>query len=221
MRIIDTTRIDTYCQALIERATAYVDIFFVGVKTTGIFRIAACRARKPRRENIEFSTKFKEALDAGFRPCKICRPTENAHTVPTSVKKAIELMRVNPKKRVSDQQLRQHGISPELGRRWFGRHSGMTFQAFQQMTQVNTALQELKVSKRATDAALDSGYESLSGFGYIYKKVTGEMPKASGKTSAIVIHRFTTPLEPMFVCATEHGVCLLAFVDRRMLERFS
>lgn len=218
MRVIDATRIDTYYQALIERATAYVGIFFVGVRTTGIFCIATCRARKPKRENVEFYTEFKEALDAGFRPCKICRPTENAHTAPASVKDAIELMRANPKERVSDQRLRQHGISPELVRRWFGRHYGMTFQAFQRMTRVNTALQELKGGKRATDAALDNGYESLSGFGYIYKKVTGEMPKASGETNAIVIHRFTTPLGPMFVCATEHGVCLLEFVDRRMLE---
>ncbi|MDX7421319.1 XRE family transcriptional regulator, partial [Klebsiella pneumoniae] len=34
----------------------------------------------------------------------------------------------------------------------------------------------------------------------------------------IVIHRFTTTLGPMFVCATERGVCLLEFTDRRMLE---
>lgn len=30
--------------------------------------------------------------------------------------------------------------------------------------------------------------------------------------------KFTTPLGPMFVCATDKGVCLLEFTDRRMLE---
>ena len=34
----------------------------------------------------------------------------------------------------------------------------------------------------------------------------------------LLLHRFTTPLGPMFVCASERGVCLLEFVDRRMLE---
>ncbi|WP_428198092.1 methylated-DNA--[protein]-cysteine S-methyltransferase [Aliivibrio kagoshimensis] len=34
----------------------------------------------------------------------------------------------------------------------------------------------------------------------------------------ILISRLTTPLGPMFVCATDKGVCLLEFVDRRMLE---
>lgn len=64
--------------------------------------------------------------------------------------------------------------------------------------------------------AFDSGYESLSGFGYTCKKLTGHAPSESRQV--ILIHRFTTPLGPMFVCATERGVCLLEFVDRRMLE---
>lgn len=34
----------------------------------------------------------------------------------------------------------------------------------------------------------------------------------------IQINRFTTPLGPMVVCATEMGVCLLEFTDRKNLE---
>ena len=69
--------------------------------------------------------------------------------------------------------------------------------------------------RAATDVALDNGYESLSGFGYTYKRLTGAAPT---RQAVIVIHRFTTTLGPMFVCATERGVCLLEFTDRRMLE---
>jgi len=218
MLVTDEIQIDTYYRALLERASDYVGIFFVGVKTTGVFCIATCRARKPKRENVDFYTNFKEALDAGFRPCKICRPTENALAAPPPVARAIELVRANPKERVSDWQLKQQGIGPEFVRRWFVKHYGMTFQTFQRMSRVNTALQELKGGKRATDAAFDSGYESLSGFGYTYKKMIGEAPRDSTVVTVILIHRFTTPLGPMFVCATEQGVCLLEFVDRRMLE---
>ncbi|WP_348946522.1 methylated-DNA--[protein]-cysteine S-methyltransferase [Chitinibacter sp. FCG-7] len=218
MRIVDEEQIDRFYQALLDRSPEYVGSFFVGVKTTSVFCIATCRARKPKRENVEFYTGFKDALDAGYRPCKICRPTENAHSAPPQVEQALQLLRQNPKQKLSDFQLRQLGISPEVLRRWFGQHYGLTFQAFQRMLRINTALEELKTGKRALETAYESGYESLSGFAYTYKKLTGASPMHNTDSAVILIHRFTTPLGPMFVCASEQGVCLLEFVDRRMLE---
>jgi AraC family transcriptional regulator of adaptative response/methylated-DNA-[protein]-cysteine methyltransferase len=218
MLITQQKKIDTYYQALLERAAEFVGIFYVGVKTTSVFCIATCHARKPKKENVEFYTSFKEALDAGYRPCKVCKPTENANQAPESVERAIKMVKDNPKEKVTDYQLKQNEISPELVRRWFNKHYGMTFQAFQRMYRINNALKELKEGKNATNTAFDSGYESLSGFGYTYKKVVGKSPKNSIENSVILISRLTTPLGPMFVCATDKGVCLLEFVDRRMLE---
>lgn len=216
MKITDSAQCDTWYQALLERAAEYTGVFFVGVKTTGVFCLSICRARKPKRENVEFFDSFKSALDAGFRPCKVCRPTENACSAPDYIEQALALVRLTPKARIGDSQLRENGISPERVRRWFLQHHGMTFQSFQRMQRVNVALQELKAGRSATDVAFDNGYESLSGFGYTCKKLTGHSPGEPQQT--ILIHRFTTPLGPMFVCATERGVCLLEFVDRRMLE---
>lgn len=216
MKITDSAQCDIWYQALLARAPDYTGVFFVGVKTTGVFCIAICRARKPKRENVEFYDDIKSALDAGYRPCKICHPTENAFSAPEYIEHALRLARAAPKERISDGVLRERGISPERVRRWFLQHHGMTFQAFQRMQRVNVALQELKAGRAATDVAFDSGYESLSGFGYTCKKLTGSAP--SEKHNVILIHRFTTPLGPMFVCATARGVCLLEFVDRRMLE---
>ncbi|MBL4830397.1 MAG: bifunctional transcriptional activator/DNA repair protein Ada [Aliivibrio sp.] len=218
MLITQQSKIDTYYQALVERATDFVGIFYVGVKTTSVFCIATCHARKPKKENVEFYTSFKEALDAGYRPCKVCKPTENANQAPEPVERAIKMVKDNPKEKVTDYQLKQCEISPELVRRWFNKHYGMTFQTFQRMYRINNALKELKDGKNATNAAFDSGYESLSGFGYTYKKVVGKSPKNSIEHSVILISRLTTPLGPMFVCATDKGICLLEFVDRRMLE---
>ncbi|WP_449547494.1 bifunctional transcriptional activator/DNA repair enzyme AdaA [Lelliottia amnigena] len=216
MKVTDSSQCDTWYQALLDRASEFTGVFFVGVRTTGVFCISVCRARKPKRENVDFYDDFKSALDAGFRPCKVCRPTENAFTAPDFIAQALGVLRENPKARVSDTELRQKGIGPERVRRWFLQNHGMTFQAFQRMQRVNVALQELKSGRTATDVAFDSGYESLSGFGYTCKKLTGHAPSESRQV--ILIHRFTTPLGPMFVCATERGVCLLEFVDRRMLE---
>ena len=218
MLITDKNKIETYYQALLERKQNFVGIFFVGVKTTSVFCIATCRARKPKLKNVEFYTSFKEALSNGYRPCKICKPTENANQAPEQVEKAITLVKENPKDKITDFQLRQMGISPETVRRWFKKHYGMTFQAYQRMYRINNAFQELKQGKNATHAAFDTSYESLSGFGYTFKKLVGTSPKQSKDKNIILINRLTTPLGPMFVCATDNGICLLEFVDRRMLE---
>ncbi len=60
-------------------------------------------------------------------------------------------------------------ILAERVRRWFLQNHGITFQAFQRMQRLNMALQELKAGRSTTDVAFDSGYESLSGFGYTCK----------------------------------------------------
>lgn len=216
MLMNDDAVCNTWYQALIARASDYAGIFFVGVKTTGVFCIATCRARKPKRENVLFYSDMKSAIDAGFRPCKVCRPTENACTAPPDVERALALLRSNPQTKISDDVLREHQISPEALRRWFRKHHGMTFQAYQRMLRVNEAMQSLKSGRKATETAFDSGYDSLSGFGYTFKKLTGAAP--TDLASVILIQRFTTPLGPMFVCATDKGICLLEFTDRKMLE---
>ncbi|MET1255627.1 bifunctional transcriptional activator/DNA repair enzyme AdaA [Aliikangiella maris] len=218
MLITQKKKIEDYYQALLDRNSNYVGIFYVCVKTTSVFCIATCRARKPKLENVVFYTSFKEALSAGYRPCKVCKPTENANEAPEQVVKAVQLFKKNPKEKISDFQLRENEISPELVRRWFKKNYGMTYQAFQRMYRINSAYQELRSGKKTTETAFDSGYESLSGFGYTYKKFIGESPKNSARNNLIMISRLTTPLGPMFVCATDEGICLLEFVDRRMLE---
>ena len=147
MLITDNKKIETYYQALLERKQNFVGIFFVGVKTTLVFCIATCRARKPKKENVEFFTTFKDALDNGYRPCKVCKPTENSNEAPKQVENAITLIKNNPKEKITDYQLRQKGISPEVVRGWFKKNYGMTFQAYQRMYRINNAFQELKLGK--------------------------------------------------------------------------
>lgn len=216
MQIKDTTLVATYYQALLDQNPSYLGTFFVGVKTTGIFCIATCRARKPKFEHVNFYSDIKSVLNAGFRPCKICQPTQNAHPTPPEIEQALALIKQHPKQRISDWQLKQQNIQPEKVRRWFNRHYGITFQTYQRMLRINTALEELKQGQKATHVAFDNGYDSLSGFNYTYKKLTGKTPMQT--TNIIVMHRVTTPIGPMFIAATEKGVCLVEFVDRRMLE---
>jgi len=48
--------------------------FFFGVTSTGIYCRPICPARQPKRENCVFFASAAEAENAGFRPCKRCRP---------------------------------------------------------------------------------------------------------------------------------------------------
>ncbi len=218
MKIKEQDKIDLYYQALVDKNPDYMGIFYVGVKTTSVFCIATCTARKPKKVNVEFFTTYKEALENGYRPCKICRPTENAHEAPEEVGRAIELVRANLKEKISDYDLKSNHISPDNVRRWFKKNYGITFQAYQRMYRINNAYKELQEGKGATHAAFDSGYESLSGFGYIFKKLIGKSPINTGSNAVILISRLTTPIGPMFICATDKGICLLEFTNRKMLE---
>lgn len=218
MKIEQQDKIEEYYQALVRRDADYLGVFFVGVKTTLVFCISTCRARKPKKENVEFFSDFKDALETGYRPCKICKPTQNANQPPDEVEKAIQLVKQSPKEKVTDFDLKTQNISPTLVRRWFKKHYGITFQAYQRMYRMNVAYEELQKGKSATTTAFDMGYESLSGFGYTFKKLTGKSPAKSSTQTVILINRLTTPIGAMFICATEKGICLLEFTNRKMLE---
>ena len=49
-------------------------LFFIGVRSTGIYCRATCTAKTPRRENCEFFPTAAAAEAAGYRPCMRCRP---------------------------------------------------------------------------------------------------------------------------------------------------
>ncbi len=218
MQVTDESKKLEYYNALVDRDASYLGSFIVGVKTTGIFCIATCRARKPKYENVEFYDGIATALHHGFRPCKICKPTENIYDTPAFVTQAIDLMKSDPKQKVKDYMLRNVGIAPEKLRRWFNKNYGITYHAYQRMYRMNIAYQELQSGKNQADVAYDQGYESLSGFGYTYKTVLSQSPSDRKTKNFIYLQRFSTPLGPMYVACTEQGICLLEFTDRRMLE---
>ncbi len=219
MNISDKTSGDEYYDALINRDGSYVGTFVVGVVTTGICCLPTCRARKPKRENCEFFPSVGDALRAGYRPCRICRPTEEIGSPPPDVSRALEMVRTMPDHRLGDQDLRDNGISPGVVRRWCKTHMGLTFQGYQRLLRINSAYRSLVDGSTVTDAAFNGGYESLSGFAHSFKSIMQTAPSDAGQTSVVTIERISTPLGPMFAGATDDGLCLLEFTDRRMLEK--
>jgi AraC family transcriptional regulator of adaptative response / DNA-3-methyladenine glycosylase II len=57
---------------------SYNGQFFAGVLTTGIYCLPACKARKPKPENVKFFPTCEAARAAGLRPCKKCHPDDFA-----------------------------------------------------------------------------------------------------------------------------------------------
>lgn len=215
--ITETEKIDEYYQALLARDSRYLGCFYVGVRTTQVFCIATCRARKPKKENVSFYSTPKEAVLDGYRACKICKPTGKIDETPAEVKRLMDIVQTT-ETRLRDYDLRQMGYSPHKIRRWFKTHLKMTFQSYQRMSRMNTAFERIKNGQPITQSAFDTGYESVSGFGYTFKNLFNHSPDQAKNLNIIHIDRFSTPLGAMFICATSKGVCLLEFADRKMLQ---
>lgn len=61
-------------QAISRRDRRFDGTFYTGVTTTGIFCRPSCPARTPASRNVRFFAHAAGAIDAGFRPCRRCRP---------------------------------------------------------------------------------------------------------------------------------------------------
>ncbi|RSK44017.1 bifunctional transcriptional activator/DNA repair enzyme AdaA [Hymenobacter rigui] len=205
-------------QALVAKNAAYEGRFIAAVKTTGIFCRPTCPARKPKPENVEFFASTKEALLHGYRACKVCTPLLARDATPPFMQELLEELARQPAVKISDQQLRQKGLEPATVRRWFLRQHGITFQAYQRLNRINTAFRKIQNGNSVTATAFESGYESLSGFQDSFKTVFGVAPSLSRQQQILNLTRLETPLGTMLACATQQGVCLLEFTDRRGLE---
>ncbi len=160
----------TMYQALINKDSQFEVIFFLTVKSTGIFCRPTCSARKPKIENTEYYKSIKDALDHGYRPCKVCRPLHIKDQIPEYIQKLIAEINKNPGIKISDFELRKRNIEPNSIRRWFNKNYGITFQAYQRSIRINRAFGTVRHGEKITNVAYDQGFESLSGFGYSFKK---------------------------------------------------
>jgi AraC family transcriptional regulator of adaptative response/methylated-DNA-[protein]-cysteine methyltransferase len=123
-----------------------------------------------------------------------------------------------PEKRFKDADLRSMNIEPARARRYFQDRFGMTFHAYSRARRLGNAFTQIKAGEGLDDVIFQSGYESHSGFRTAYTRTFGSAPKQSSKADCIVTAWIETPLGPMVGGATNKGVCLLEFTDRRMLE---
>src|SRR5439155_8100036 len=138
-------------QAIERSDVTYNGVFFVGVRTTGIFCRPSCPARKPLPRNREYFATAKEALLAGYRPCKRCRPTATNGWQPDWVGRLLAAIEQDPAGRLRDRDLRALALDPARARRYFNQHYGMTFQAYCRRRRMGEALQQIQKGARLDD----------------------------------------------------------------------
>lgn len=217
---IDMPPPDEMYRALCHRDPQYEGQFVVGVRTTGVFCRPTCPARKPKRENIDFYRSSRDALAAGFRPCRRCRPLEVLGATPDWLDPLLQAVEADTSQRWTDADLERLDIQPVRVRRWFKQHHGMTFHTYLRTRRLAGAMQQISTGQQtATAAAFDGGYESLSGFREAFQKWSGATPsRCVDGQGPIVLTRLLSPLGPLVAGAVDGKVCLLEFADRRMLE---
>ncbi len=204
-------------RAYLGKDPSYDGVFFLGVRTTGIFCRPSCPARKPLPKNVDYFASVREALFAGYRPCKRCRPLDTNGQPPKWVSDALALAGSTSEK-IKDAELRRSGIDPFRIRRYFRKYYGMTFQAYCRSQRMGSALDQLRRGTGLDDVALGNGFESHSGFRDAFARTFGKPPGRSEDLDCIVVSWFESPLGPLVTAANNRGLCLLEFTDRRMLE---
>lgn len=216
---MNASQITEYYKALLEKNTEYEGVFYVGVKTTGVFCRPTCSARKPKFENCEFFKTAEDALLASFRPCKRCQPLSHPNQVSSLVKTLVDAIEKNPEKRWRNSDFKEFLIDPSTARRQFQKRFGMTFIEYARARRMGIAMKEIRSGAPVIDAQLSSGYESSSGFRDAFSRIMGSAPTKSETYNILKASWLDTKLGPMLAIANDEQLYLLEFVERRGLER--
>lgn len=206
-------------EAAFDRKDASYDgLFFVAVRTTGIFCRPSCSSC-PKRENVEFFLSLRGAMFAGYRPCKRCQPEASLEQPPVWVSQLMARVEAQAGQKLSAAEWQQLGVTPERARRWFKDNYGMTFTDWSRARRLAGAFTQLRSGESLDDVVFDHGYDSHSGFREAFTKTFGVPPGKAETQRYIAVELIETPIGLMVAGAVDEGLCLLEYCDRSSLER--
>ena len=217
---------DERWQAVVERDRSAEGQFVLAVHTTGIFCRPGCPARTPKRENVTFFDTTTEAIRAGYRPCKRCKPTgesisEHQQHIVDEARRLIES---------SDTRMTLHelaaavGMSPWHLQRLFKAQTGLSPAQYQSSHRSSRLRAGIAEAPSVTHALHDAGYGSSSQFYASATKELGMTPsvyRAGGAGQRIRYGIASTWLGYLLVAATDRGICSLQMgeSEEEMRER--
>ncbi|KAB8141358.1 DNA-3-methyladenine glycosylase 2 family protein [Chloroflexia bacterium SDU3-3] len=174
---------DHMIERMLRSDASYNGRFITAVRTTHIYCLPGCTARKPRPENVEFYATPDQALAAGYRACKMCRPDDFYHGVDTEERLAERLAEAIWADPASFRDVPTMAIAGGVGQTKLFE----LFRAYYHTTPADMlARARVEAACRAllgTDATIiaiagDVGFESLSAFQENFRRHTAMSPSA-------------------------------------------
>lgn len=192
--------------------------FFYSVKTTGVYCRPSCPARPARPENVGFHLTATAAEQAGFRPCKRCKP-DQAPLAERQAAKVAQLCRLIERSEEVPtlEALASHvGLSVFHVHRLFKAVTGLTPKAYAAAHRAKRVRAELGKRDTITEAIYGAGYNSNGRFYEKSNQLLGMTPtryRAGGEDMQIRFAIGECSLGSILVAATERGVCAILLGD--------
>lgn len=179
---------NTYYKAMLARDARFDGIFFIGVKTTGIYCRPICPAQ-PKRNNITFYPHAHAAELDGYRPCLRCRPEcapQSAAWLGTSaiVKRALRIINQSDGSHYNETSFaNRFGISARHLRRLFQEELGTTPKQILDNKRLDFARQLIVETPISfTQIAFSAGFGSVRRFNDAVKNRFKRSPSELRKT---------------------------------------
>ncbi len=213
------TESDPRWTAVLARDRSADGAFYYSVKTTGVYCRPSCAARRANPKNVRFHPTPAEAEQAGFRPCRRCRPDQlsieqvHAATV-TDICRLIESAEEMPSLAALAARA---SLSPYYFHRVFKTVTGVTPRAYaaaHRTKRVRHALENR--SKTVTEAIYDSGFNSGGRFYAASAQLLGMTPtdyRAGGADMEIRFAVGECSLGSILVAQSAKGVCAILLGD--------
>jgi AraC family transcriptional regulator of adaptative response/methylated-DNA-[protein]-cysteine methyltransferase len=204
-------------RAVRERRQSAADDFLYAVKTTGIYCHPGCAARQPKRQNVVFFDNAGAARQAGFRPCKRCRPEETPNTLHADlVEHACRKIESETAEPSLAELAADAGMSPHHFQRIFKSHTGISPKKYATALRAKRFHQSLDRNEQVTDALYEAGYSGPARAHAAAAKSMGMTPSSWQKGApGETIHYAITDsyLGRTIVAETARGICFIAFDD--------
>ena len=208
---------DDRWQSVVDRDADADGQFVFAVQTTGIFCRPSCRAKHALRKNVSFFADARQALAAGFRPCKRCQPDKDSahqHRL-EKISHACQLLEQESPLTL-DELAQQVAMSPYHLHRLFKATTGMTPKAWQQSWRARRLRDALAKGVPVTQAILNAGFPDSSSYYRKADQTLGMTAKQFRKGGDNVSVRYTLAdctLGRCLVAESERGICAILLGD--------
>lgn len=173
---------DELYDTMIHRDTRFDGKLYIGIVSTGIVCFPSCRSRLPKRANVRVFGTLESAVQAGFRPCKRCRPDHPQRTPPDTelVVRVMAILRADYGQPITLSSLaRAVNVSPYHLQRVCKRCTGRSPAQELVTVRVEQAQKRLRDSTASIgDIARQVGFRSPSHFAVVFRRAVGVSPQA-------------------------------------------